>query len=55
MRLHQLDNTPPTEQSSNSAAREPFALKAAIVVLAVILVAAGIWPSAWQFLLGVRP
>ena len=50
-----LDNTPPTEQSSNSAAREPFALKAAIVVLAVILVAAGIWPSAWQFLLGVRP
>ncbi len=35
--------------------REPFALKAAIVVLAVILVAAGVWPSAWQMLMGVRP
>lgn len=34
---------------------EPFALKAAIVALAVILVAAGIWPGAWQMLMGVRP
>ena len=37
------------------AVPEPFALKAAIVVLAVILVAAGIWPNAWQTLLGVQP
>ena len=50
-----LDNAPPPDASTNSAAREPFALKAAIVVLAIILVAAGIWPSAWQMLLGVRP
>jgi formate hydrogenlyase subunit 3/multisubunit Na+/H+ antiporter MnhD subunit len=49
------ENAPPPERSSNSAAREPFALKATIVVLAVLLVAAGVWPSAWQFLLGVRP
>ena len=49
------DDTPPPKQSSSSGAREPFALKAAIVVLAVLLVAAGVWPSAWQFLLGVRP
>ena len=34
---------------------EPFAIKAAIVVLAVILVAAGVWPHAWQMLMGVRP
>ena len=49
------DAARPPKQSSNSAAREPFALKATIVVLAVLLVAAGVWPSAWQFLLGVRP
>ena len=49
------ENAPPRDASTESAAREPFALKAAIVVLAVILVAAGIWPSAWQFLMGVRP
>jgi multicomponent Na+:H+ antiporter subunit D len=48
------DNAP-AKAASKSAAREPFALKATIVVLAVILVAAGIWPSAWQILLGVRP
>jgi multicomponent Na+:H+ antiporter subunit A len=35
--------------------RESFALKATIVVLAVILVAAGVWPGAWQMLMGVRP
>jgi multicomponent Na+:H+ antiporter subunit D len=49
------DNALPPEATSKSVAREPFALKAAIVVLAVILVAAGVWPNAWQFLLGVRP
>ena len=48
------DNALP-EPASKSAAHEPFAIKAAIVVLAVILVAAGVWPSAWQMLLGVRP
>ena len=41
--------------ATKSGACEPFALKAAIVVLAVILVAAGVWPSAWEMLLGVRP
>jgi multicomponent Na+:H+ antiporter subunit A len=49
------DETAPPEATSKLGAREPFALKATIVVLAVILVAAGIWPSAWQMLLGVRP
>jgi formate hydrogenlyase subunit 3/multisubunit Na+/H+ antiporter MnhD subunit len=49
------DNASPPEATSKSVAREPFALKAAIVVLAVILVTAGVLPSAWQFLLGVRP
>ena len=44
------ENTPPA-----SVAREPFALKAAIVVLVVLLVAAGIWPNALQMLTGVRP
>ena len=29
-------------------------LKAAIVVLVVLLLAAGIWPNAWQLLMGVR-
>jgi len=43
------------DAASKSAAREPFAIKATIIVLAVILVAAGVWPSAWQILLGVRP
>ncbi|HEX4148183.1 MAG TPA: proton-conducting transporter membrane subunit, partial [Pirellulales bacterium] len=43
------------EDAGATKAREPFAIKAAIVLLAVILVAAGIWPSAWQMLLGVRP
>jgi multicomponent Na+:H+ antiporter subunit D len=49
------DNAPPPNAPTKSAAREPFALKAAIVLLAIILVAAGVWPSAWQMLLGVRP
>ncbi len=34
---------------------EPFALKAAIVALVVLLLAAGIWPHALQLLMGVRP
>ena len=63
-----LDNTAPQpggaggdarttagEDAGATKTREPFAIKAAIIVLAIILVAAGIWPSAWQILLGVRP
>ena len=53
---------PPPEPNSHepvppaeSAAREPFALKTAIVVLVVLLLAAGIWPNAWQTLVGVHP
>jgi NADH:ubiquinone oxidoreductase subunit 5 (subunit L)/multisubunit Na+/H+ antiporter MnhA subunit len=34
---------------------EPFALKAVIVVLAALLLAAGIWPNALAMLMGVRP
>lgn len=44
------ENAPPVP-----AAHEPFALKAAIVVLVVLLLAAGIWPGAMQMLTGVRP
>jgi len=36
-------------------AREPFAIKATIVVLVAILLVGGIWPHAWQMLMGVRP
>jgi formate hydrogenlyase subunit 3/multisubunit Na+/H+ antiporter MnhD subunit len=43
---------PPTPPHQTN---EPIALKAAIIVLAVILVAAGIWPNAWQMFLEVRP
>jgi multicomponent Na+:H+ antiporter subunit A len=46
---------PPGEDAPPaSAAREPFALKAAIVVLVVLLVAAGVWPNALAMLSGVR-
>ncbi len=38
-----------------ATAKEPFLLKAVIVALAVLLLAAGIWPHAWQMLLGVQP
>ena len=46
---------PPGDNAPPPAAREPFALKAAIVALVVLLVAAGVWPSALQLLMGVRP
>jgi multicomponent Na+:H+ antiporter subunit D len=50
---------PPPEDEDGAppapALREPFALKAVIVVLVVLLVAAGIWPTALQLLMGVRP
>jgi multicomponent Na+:H+ antiporter subunit A len=49
------DASPPPEATSDAGAREPFALKAAIVVLVVLLLAAGIWPNAWQILVGVQP
>ncbi len=49
------DKAPPLEATSKSGAREPFALKAAIVVLVVLLLAAGVWPNAWQMLVGVQP
>ncbi len=54
-----LDNAASQASAGGSAdaikMREPFAIKAAIVVLAVILVAAGVWPHGWQMLMGVRP
>jgi len=46
---------PPPEPPPQAAAREPFAIKAVIVVLVAILLAAGIWPNAWQKLMGVQP
>ncbi len=44
------ENAPPASEP-----REPFALQAAIVVLVVLLVAAGVWPNSLQVLMGVRP
>jgi len=50
---------PPVEGAGTdvrtTAGKEPIALKAAIVALAVLLVAAGLWPNALQTLMGVRP
>jgi multicomponent Na+:H+ antiporter subunit A len=46
---------PPAESPPQSQAREPFLIKAVIVVLVAVLLAAGIWPNAWQMLMGVRP
>jgi multicomponent Na+:H+ antiporter subunit A len=43
------------EATFESEMGEPFALKAVIVVLVAILLIAGIWPHAWQSLMGVRP
>jgi multicomponent Na+:H+ antiporter subunit A len=40
---------------TGATAREPWAIKAVIVLLVVILLAAGIWPHALQMLMGVRP
>jgi len=45
---------PPPESPPQSPAREPFLIKAVIVVLVAVLLAAGIWPNAWQMLMGVR-
>jgi multicomponent Na+:H+ antiporter subunit A len=48
---------PPDENASPDAtsAKEPLLLKVAIVALVVLLLAAGIWPHAWQALMGVQP
>ena len=46
---------PPAESPPQSQARAPFLIKAVIVVLVAVLLAAGIWPNAWQMLMGVRP
>jgi formate hydrogenlyase subunit 3/multisubunit Na+/H+ antiporter MnhD subunit len=43
------------EATFESEMGEPFALKAVIVVLVAVLLIAGIWPHAWQSLMGVRP
>jgi formate hydrogenlyase subunit 3/multisubunit Na+/H+ antiporter MnhD subunit len=46
---------PPPDSPPQTKAREPFAIKAVIVLLVAILLVAGIWPHAWQMLMGVRP
>ena len=45
----------PPDETSPPATKEPFVLKATIVVLVVVLMAAGVWPNGLQMLLGVRP
>jgi len=42
-------------QETGDTAREPFAIKAVIVALVAVLLAAGIWPAALHTLTGVRP
>ena len=44
---------PPPENAPPG--KEPFVLKATIVMLVAVLLAAGIWPNALQMLMGVRP
>ncbi len=46
---------PPPDPPPQIAAREPFLIKAVIVVLVAILLIAGIWPHGLQILMGVRP
>ncbi len=48
---------PPGDSSDDSppAAREPFALKAAIVGVVIVLVGAGVWPAILLKLMEVRP
>ncbi|MGD0347345.1 MAG: proton-conducting transporter membrane subunit [Terracidiphilus sp.] len=45
----------PPGDTSPPATKEPFVLKATIVVLVVLLLAAGVWPNAWSVLMGGRP
>jgi NADH:ubiquinone oxidoreductase subunit 5 (subunit L)/multisubunit Na+/H+ antiporter MnhA subunit len=44
---------PPPENAPPG--KEPFVLKAAVVALVIVLLAAGMWPNALQMLMGVRP
>jgi multicomponent Na+:H+ antiporter subunit D len=46
---------PPVDSPTERNAREPFALKVAIVGVVIVLLAAGIWPHALQLLVGVKP
>jgi multicomponent Na+:H+ antiporter subunit A len=46
---------PPPDPPPQAVAREPFLIKAVIVVLVAILLIAGIWPHGLQVLMGVRP
>jgi len=46
------ENPPPAEPHPT---REPFLLQATIVALAVLILAAGVWPDALQMLPGGRP
>ncbi|HKN20425.1 MAG TPA: proton-conducting transporter membrane subunit [Terracidiphilus sp.] len=46
---------PPPDPPPQAVAREPFLIKAVIVVLVAILLVAGIWPNGLQILMGVRP
>jgi formate hydrogenlyase subunit 3/multisubunit Na+/H+ antiporter MnhD subunit len=46
---------PPPQAQTREGGREPFLIKAVIVVLVAILLIAGIWPHGLQILMGVRP
>ncbi len=46
---------PPPDPPPQAHAREPFAIKAVIVLVVAILLVGGIWPGAWHMLTGVRP
>jgi formate hydrogenlyase subunit 3/multisubunit Na+/H+ antiporter MnhD subunit len=47
--------TASTQEQESSKQKEPFLLQTAIVALVVLVLAAGIWPDALQFLIGGRP
>ncbi len=45
----------PPPENDTKPGNEPLALQAAIILIAVLLVAGGFWPNAWQMLMGVKP
>jgi formate hydrogenlyase subunit 3/multisubunit Na+/H+ antiporter MnhD subunit len=49
------DPAQPHPEAAPAPVKEPFLLQATIVVLTILLVAAGSWPSVLQLLLGGRP